>query len=94
MIQKSGLSGAEETGDDGGGDTVVEIQSGGDGRVQVLSDGIRCLSGEASGMEISLLGNEGVEDSGEIMIETTWAGRVEGGWGCRSAEQESDSSCH
>lgn len=79
MIQKSGLSRAEEAGDDGGGDTVVEIQSGGDGRVQALSDGIRGLSGEASGMKISLLGNEGVEGSWEIMIETTWGGRVEEG---------------
>lgn len=31
MIQQSGLAGAEETGDDGGGDAILEVDSASDG---------------------------------------------------------------
>lgn len=46
------LSGAKETGDDGCRDAAVEVQSGRDGSVQVLIDGLRRVSRESSGIEV------------------------------------------
>lgn len=95
LIINTHLSGAEETGDNGGRNTIVQIQSSGDGRIQVLGDGFRRgIGGEASGMEIGFARKKGLETCEEGIVETTRAGGAREDWGCRFRKQESCSSGH